>query len=212
MLSSCEYFSEITAPDSPWRSSGNHRKTCPRGTGKENESSKYRQWPLQTPSMINVKGFLFLICQSFQGSLTYAYFQPQRSHHSSRWSGTSKPITTRLCWGWCCQSCKLAHLQPFIMHCSKEQHVFSGRADAELCNVLQMWHIADKPENIHSNLAGVTFVLFCNPLCFFSRFWPFCVILGDVDTEKNNSIIKSDLVLVFVKVHTYLNSFTLVHL
>lgn len=102
----------------------NHSKTCPGGTRKENESSEYRQWPLQTPSMINVKGFLFLICQSFQRSLTYAYFQPQRSHHSGRWSGTSKPITTRLCWGWCCQSCKLAHLQPFIMHCSKEQLVF----------------------------------------------------------------------------------------
>ena len=90
---------------------------------RENESRKYRQWPLQTPSMINVKGFLFLICQSFQRSLTYAYIQPQRFHHSSRWSGTSKPITTRLRWGWCCQSCKLAHLQPFIMHCSREQHV-----------------------------------------------------------------------------------------
>lgn len=61
-----------------------------RGDGGKNESSKYRQWPLQTPSMINVKGFLFLICQSFQGSLTYAYFQPQCSHHSSRWSGTSQ--------------------------------------------------------------------------------------------------------------------------
>lgn len=102
----------------------NRSKTRPEGTEKENESGEYTQWPLQTPSMINVKGFLFLICQSFQRSLTYAYFQPQRSHHSSRWSGTSKPITTRLCWGWCCQSCKLAHLQPFIMHCSKEQHVF----------------------------------------------------------------------------------------
>ena len=102
----------------------NHSKTCPEGTGEENESSKYSRWPLQTPSMINVKGFLFLICQTFQRSLTYAYFQPQRSHHSSRWSGTSKPITARPCWGWRCQSCKLAHLQPFIMHCSKEQLVF----------------------------------------------------------------------------------------
>lgn len=106
------------------QATSNHSKTCPEGTREENESSKYRQWPLQTPSMINVKGFLFLICQSFQRSLTYAYFQPQRSHHSSRWSGTSKPITARLCWGCCCQSCKLAHLQPFIMHCSKEQLVF----------------------------------------------------------------------------------------
>lgn len=94
------------------------------GTGRENESSKYTQWPLQTPSMINAKGLLFLICQSFQRSLTYAYFQPCRSHHSSRWSGTSKPITARFCCGPCCQSCKLAHLQPIIMHCSKEQHVF----------------------------------------------------------------------------------------
>lgn len=102
------------------------------GMEKENESSKYGQWPLQTPSMINVKGFLFLICQSFQRRLTYAYYQPRRSHHSSRWSGTSKPITTRLCWAWCCQSCKLAHLQPSIMHCSKEQHVFlrEGRHQA----------------------------------------------------------------------------------
>jgi len=110
----------------------NHSETFPEGTGKENESSKYRQWPLQTPSMINVKGLLFLICQSFQRSLTYVWFQPCCSHHSSRWSGTSKPITTRFCWGWCCQSCKLAHLQPFIMHCSKEQHVFlrEGRCGA----------------------------------------------------------------------------------
>lgn len=43
----------------------NHSETCPEGAKKGNESSKYRQWPLQTPNMINVKGFLFLICQSF---------------------------------------------------------------------------------------------------------------------------------------------------
>lgn len=83
---------------------------------------------LQTPSMINVKGFQFLICQSFQRSLTYAYLQPRRSHHSGRWSGTSKPITSRLCCGRRCQRCKLAHLQPFIMHCSKEQLVFLVQA------------------------------------------------------------------------------------
>lgn len=52
---------------------------------------------------------------------------------------------------------------------------FSRRTDAEQCNVLQMWHIAVSPENIHSNLAGVTFMLFCNLLCFTSRFWPQCV-------------------------------------
>lgn len=53
------------------RATSNHSKTCPEGTGQENESSQYRQWPLQTPSVINVKGFQFLICQSFQRSLTY---------------------------------------------------------------------------------------------------------------------------------------------
>lgn len=47
------------------QATSNHSKTCPEGTEKENESSEYRQWPLRTPNMINVKGFLFLICQSF---------------------------------------------------------------------------------------------------------------------------------------------------
>lgn len=68
-LSLGKYFSQITAAHSPvlqlQQAIGNHSKACPEGKGKENESSKYRQWPLQTPSMINVKGFLFLICQSF---------------------------------------------------------------------------------------------------------------------------------------------------
>lgn len=108
----------------PQQPRSNYSKTCPEGMEKENESSKYRQWPLQTPGMINVKGLLFLICQSFQRSLTYAYFQPCCSHHSSRWSGTSKPITACFCWGWCCQSCKWAYLQRFIMHHSKKTHVF----------------------------------------------------------------------------------------
>lgn len=54
---------------------------------------------------------------------------------------------------------------------------FSGRPDAEQCNALQMWHTADRPENMRSDLSGVTFVLFCSPLCFLSRLWPFCISL-----------------------------------
>lgn len=89
---------------------------------------------------------------------------------------------------------------------------FSGRADAEQCNVLQMWHIADKPENIHSNLADVTFVLLCNPLCFLSRFWPFCVqCVRCWYRTPAVFFLKSRCGLVFVKVHTSLNSFTLSH-
>lgn len=109
------------------------------GGAEENESGGYSQWPLQTPSMINVKGFRFLICQSFQRSLTYAYLQPRRSHHSGRWSGTSKPFTSRLCCACRCQRCKLAHLQPFIMHCSKEQLVFLRPSNVKCrkCDILQ---------------------------------------------------------------------------
>lgn len=123
-----EYSSDIAAPDSLLlhlqQAISKSQQNMPRGDGGENESSKQRQWPLQTPGMINVKGSRFLICQSFRRSLTNVYLQPQHFHHSSRWSGTSEPITARLCRGWSCQSCKLGHLQPFIMHCSKEQLVF----------------------------------------------------------------------------------------
>ena len=105
-----KFFSDIAAPrlllQLFQQATSNHSRTRPEGTGKKNGSSEYRQWPLQTPSMINVKGLWFLICQSFQRSLTYAYVQPQRSRRSSRWCSTSEPITTHLCWGWSCQSCK----------------------------------------------------------------------------------------------------------
>lgn len=85
-------FSWATASDSCRCSSlrATVAKMCPEGTKKEKESSKGRQWPLQTSSMINAKGLLFLICQCFQRSLTYDCLQPCRSYHSSRWSGTSK--------------------------------------------------------------------------------------------------------------------------
>lgn len=93
---------------------------------KRKWKQKVHQWPLQTPGLINVKGFLFLICQSFQRSLTYAYSQPCSSPSQQvTEAAPQKPITAHLCWGCCCQSCKLAHLQPFIMQRSKEHNVVS---------------------------------------------------------------------------------------
>lgn len=102
----------------------NHRTTCLEGTGrKENESRKYIS---DLCRLLNVKGFLFLICQSFQRSLTYAYSQPCSSPSQQvTEAAPQKPITAHLCWGCCCQSCKLAHLQPFIMQRSKEHNVVS---------------------------------------------------------------------------------------
>lgn len=133
----------------------------------EMRAGAYRQWPLQTPSMINVKGFRFLICQSFQRRLTYGYLQPRRSHHSGRSSGTSEPITSRLCCGCRCQRCKLAHLQPFIMHFSKEQLVFLGQARCRTnvkCCKCDILHTKRKSGGHTSQMAGVTFLLVCSPL------------------------------------------------